>query len=62
MVGELRFHIPKWPKSQSIKQKQCCNKLNTLKMVHIKKKKKERERQTDREERKQIGVTMSLRN
>lgn len=61
MVGELRFHIPKWPKSQSIKQKQCCNKLNTLKMVHIKKK-KERERQTDREERKQIGVTMSLRN
>jgi len=61
LVGELRSHIPKWPKSQSIKQKQCCNKLNTLKMVQIKKKKK-RERETDREERKQTGVTMPLRN
>ena len=30
-------------------------------MVHIKKKKK-RERETDREERKQTGVTMPLRN
>ena len=24
-----------WPKNQNIQQKQCCNKFNSLKMVHI---------------------------
>ena len=30
----------KWPKKQNIKQKQCCNKLKTLKMIFIKTKQK----------------------
>ena len=38
-VGELRSHMPHWPKNQNIKQKQYCNKfskdLKKRKKVHI---------------------------
>lgn len=38
LLRELRSHMPS-QKSKTMKQKQCCNKLNKdLKMVHIKKK------------------------
>ena len=39
LVGELRSYMPHGQKKQNTKQKQyCTNSINTIKMVHMKKK------------------------
>ena len=40
LVGELRFHLPRGQKKKKSKSNIVTNSVNTLKMVHIKKKKK----------------------
>ena len=52
-----------WPKCQNIKQKQYCNKFNTiLKMVHIQKKRKKKKKEKERESmtRERTQMTKSL--